>query len=83
MFLKLKSSLHLNVRHNVIGPFQFLIATLIVSESLLIHWMLIIAETESAERIIVGALSITVLIAVLVIFTIIYYIKKSHELLDK
>lgn len=70
--------MHLNAQHNVIGPFQFLISTLIISESLLIYWMSLIAKMETTERIVVGALSITVLIAVLVIFTVIYWIKKSH-----
>lgn len=66
-----------NLKHNFIGPFQFLAVTLIVSEFLLGYWMLFVAE-DYYERIVAGSLSITVLIAVLVIFCVVYYIKKNH-----
>ena len=71
--------------HYFIGPFQFLILSLFVSEGFLVYWMYRIDafsdSTNSAiyyERIIVGSLSIAVLIAVLAVFTIVYRIKKSH-----
>ena len=69
--------MHLNLRHNFIGPFQFLIFSLLISESLLGLWLMR-TGIESTERIVAGALSIAVLIAVLVIFCVIYWIKKTH-----
>lgn len=76
-----------NLRHNLIGPFQFLVLSLIVSEGLLVYWMSKISDntipTNHYERIVVGSFSITVLIAVLVIFTVIYYIKKKHNDFNK
>ena len=74
--------MHLNLKHNVIGPFQFLIFSLVLSKSLLVCWMSGIDPENSMERIIVGAFSITVLIAVLVIFCVIYWIKKTHNDFD-
>jgi len=65
------------LRYYVIGPFQFLLFSLFTSEFLLGYWMLFIAQ-DYYERIVAGSLSITVLIAVLVIFCVIYYIKKNH-----
>jgi len=68
-------------KHYILGPFQFLILALSVSEILLVFWMSEIDEKlESAyfERIVVGSFSITVLIAVLVIFCVIYYVKKNN-----
>ena len=55
-----------------------------MSESLLAFWMygLVFStnafDTVNNERIVVGSLSIAVLIAVLVIFSVVYKIKKSH-----
>ncbi len=76
---------HDKFRRRVIGPFQFLILSLFVSEGFLAYWMSRInAFSDSTnstiyyERIIVGSLSIAVLIAVLVVFTVVYRIKKSH-----
>ena len=73
------------VRRYAIGPFQFLALSLIVSEGLLAYWMIKIFDfTDSAsstynyERIVVGSLSIAVLIAVLVVFSVVYKIKKHH-----
>ena len=69
-------------KHYFLGPFQFLILALSASEILLGYWMLEIdGSFESAyfERIVVGSLSITVLIAVLVIFCIIYCVKKNKN----
>jgi len=67
------------LHYYVIGPFQFLAFSLTVSQILLGSWML---RTDivigSTERIVAGALSIAVLIAVLVIFCIVYSIKKNH-----
>ena len=71
-------------RRRYIGPFQFLLVSLITSESLLAFWMygLVFStnafDTINNERIVVGSLSIAVLIAVLVVFSVVYNIKKSH-----
>jgi len=71
-------------RRYAVGPFQFLAFSLIMSESLLAFWMygLVFStnafDTVNNERIVVGSLSIAVLIAVLVIFSVVYKIKKSH-----
>ena len=72
------------VRRYILGPFQFLALSLIISESLLVFWISqIVNFTDNApdsmyyERIVVGSLSIAVLIAVLVVFSVIYKIKKS------
>jgi len=72
-------------RRRFIGPFQFLIVALSVSEGFLAFWMYKINAFSNLdnssiyyERIVVGSLSIAVLIAVLVVFTIVYRIKKSH-----
>ena len=68
-----------DLQHKFIGPFQFLIYSLSISESLLGFWLLRTdIVIESTERIVAGALSIAVLIAVLVIFCVIYWIKKTH-----
>ena len=76
-----------NLQHNLIGPFQFLALSLIASESLLAYWMSKLTDftipANHYERIVVGSFSITVLIAVLVIFCVIYYIKKKHGDFDK
>ena len=71
-------------RRYAVGPFQFLAFSLIMSESLLAFWMygLVFStnafDTVNNERIVVGSLSIAVLIAVLVIFSVVYKVKKSH-----
>ena len=65
-------------RRIFIGPFQFLAISLIVSETLLGVWMLEEAE-NSTERIVAGSLSIAVLIAVLVVFCVIYYVKRKYD----
>jgi len=58
--------MHLNLRHNVIGPFQFLALSLIVSEILLGWWMYQVKDSlDFIERIVIGSLSIAVVIAVL------------------
>jgi hypothetical protein len=46
-----------NLRHNFIGPFQFLILTLSISEILLGIWMLTIQKGAEGyyERIVVGS----------------------------
>ena len=72
------------VRRYAIGPFQFLALSLIVSEGMLAYWMIQLFDftssnsTDYYERIIVGSLSIAILIAVLVVFSIVYKIKKQH-----
>jgi len=62
----------------IIGPFQFLVVCLLVSEFLLVCWMIFV-KPEYNERIVIGAFSITVLISILAIFCIIYKIKKDAE----
>lgn len=69
-------------QYYIIGPFQFLLFSLSISEFLLILWMSR-EGIESTERIVAGALSIAVLIAVLVIFCIIYWIKRTHGDFDE
>jgi len=73
-------------RRYVIGPFQFLVFSLIASESLLVFWLFNLfdfttsaPDTAHYERIIVGSLFIAVLIAVLVVFSVVYKIEKSHD----
>jgi len=73
-----------DLQHKFIGPFQFLIYSLSISESLLGFWLF---RTDivvgSTERIVAGSLSVAVLIAVLVVFCIIYWIKKTRGDFDK
>jgi len=71
-----------NHRRIILGPFQLITGSLIVSELLLGYWMLSKAE-EPYERIVAGSLSIAVLIAFLVVFSVIYYIKKSKGDFDQ
>ncbi len=73
-------------RRYAVGPFQFLAFSLIASESLLVFWMSKLfnfsataSDTAFYERIVVGSLFIAVLIAVLVVFSVVYKIKKSHD----
>jgi len=64
-------------------PFLFLIGVLASSEIFLFAWLIVIdPDSGNAfyERIVVGALSITILIAVLVISCIIYWIKTYSEM---
>ena len=70
--------MHIRFKHNVIGPYQFLILSLLISETLFGYWMFF-TKTDSTERIVAGAFSISVLITVLVIFCVIYSIKKKHD----
>jgi len=80
-------------RRYFIGPFQFLAFSLIMSEGLLLYWMskinavlnadpitvpISVLDTIYYERTIVGSLFIAVLIAVLVVFSIVYKIKNNH-----
>ncbi len=72
------------LRRRAIGPFQFLILSLSVSEGFLVYWMYeinVFSDSPNSiiyyERIIIGSLFIAVLIAVLVVFTVVYRIKKS------
>ena len=64
-------------------PFLFLIAVLAISEIFLLVWLNGIDSTSVTayhERIVVGALSITILIAVLVISCVIFWIKIYSEI---
>ena len=72
-------------RRYVLGPFQFLAFSLIASEIMLAYWMSQLFDftgspnsTDHYERIVVGSLSIAVLIAILVVFSVVYKIKKHH-----
>jgi len=60
------------------GPFTLLTIALIVSELLLGSWMLS-AAAGSTEKIIAGSLSVAVLIAFLVIYCVIYWIKTEFD----
>jgi hypothetical protein len=60
------------------GPFTLLTIALIVSELLLGAWMLS-AEAASYERIVAGSLSVAVLIAFLVVFCVVYWIKTEFD----
>lgn len=64
-------------RRFIIGPFQFLAISLISSEIILWKWMSLSEITDFTERIIAGTFFIAVLIAVLVVFCIIYLMKKK------
>ena len=63
-------------------PYYFLIASLAISEAFLIIWMVIVARTIDTERIVVGSLSIAILIAVLVVYCVVYWIKMNSEIED-
>jgi len=76
--------MHLNLRHNILGPFQFLALSLIVSEILLGWWLYQVKDSaDSTERIVIGSLSIAVVMAILVVFCVVYWIKKTHGDFDK
>lgn len=73
-------------KHYVIGPFQFLLYVLVISEILLMGWMVGINPDDKMayyERIVVGSFSITILIAVLVVFSVVYHIKKDKKDFDQ
>ena len=59
-------------------PLILLAFILIVSEILMGLWMLIIA-TDPYERIVAGSLSVTILIAFLVVFCVMYHIKTEFD----
>jgi len=63
-------------------PYYFLISSLILSELFLAIWMFFVATTPTAERIVVGSLSIAVLIAVLVVYCVIYWINTNSAIED-
>ena len=64
----------------LIGPFLFLAVSLTSSEILLLDWMSMSHfSSDDGERIIAGAIFISVIIAVLVIFCIIYWIKRKTD----
>ncbi len=63
-------------------PYYFLIISLIVSEVFLAVWMVYVASSPTTERIVVGSLSIAVLIAVLVVYCIIYWINMNSKIED-
>jgi len=66
------------IRRLFIGPFQFLAFSLITSEIIFGLWLYEVKDyTDYAERIVAGSFSIGVLIAILVIFCVVYSIKKK------
>ena len=79
--MKCKRTRKESCKHYVLGPFQFLITCLVTSQILLWVWLFMLIENKdySYERIVIGAFSITDLIAILVIFCVIYNIKKKSN----
>ena len=67
-----------NTGRLVIGPFQFLTISLISSEYIMWNWISI-SEIIPSERIIAGGLYLAVLIAILVIFCVVYWIKRKYN----
>ena len=59
------------------GPFTLLVISLIVSESLMVVWMLF-TTPNSTERVVAGSLSVAVFIAYLVVFCVVYWIKTAY-----
>jgi len=97
LYDKFKEETIPKIRHNAIGPFQFLAISLITSEGLLLYWMseinkalnadpitvpIYLLDTIYYERIIAGSLSLADLIAVLVVFSVVYRIKKKNKDFD-
>ena len=64
-----------------VGPFKFLILSLVTSQSFFGLWMVLIGNDNesSAERIVIGSLTIVVLIAIVVIFCVVYYTKRKYD----
>ena len=60
------------------GPFALLTCALIASELLLGAWILS-TKADTTERIVAGSLSIAVLIAFLVVFCVVYWIKMDYD----
>ena len=67
-----------NTGRLVIGPFQFLTISLISSEYILWNWISM-SEIIPSERIVAGALYLSVLIAILVVFCVVYWIKRTYN----
>ena len=63
----------------LIGPFLFLVLSLTSSEILLGSWMSISDFSSYDERVVAGAIFIAVIIATLIIFCIIYWIKRKKD----
>jgi len=63
-------------------PYRFLIIAMIISELLLMIWMGYVAEKPTNERIVVGSLSIAVLIAVLVVYSVITWMITNSKIED-
>jgi len=64
-----------------VGPFKFLILSLVTSQLFFGLWMILIGNDpdSSAERIVIGSLTIVVLIAVVVIFCVVYLTKRKYD----
>ena len=65
-----------------LNSYYFLIFSLSISEGLLLYWMSSVFEKGGPEKIVVGSLSIAVLIAVLVVYCVIYWINTNSKIED-
>ena len=64
-----------------VGPFKFLILSLITSQLFFGLWLILIGNNNnsSAERIVIGSLTIVVLIAIVVVFCVVYFTKRKYD----
>ena len=64
-----------------VGPFKFLILSLVTSQLFFGLWMVLIGNDvdSSAERIVIGSLTIVVLIAIVVVFCVVYFTKRKYD----
>jgi len=64
-----------------VGPFKFLILSLVTSQLFFGLWMVLIGNDNdsSDERIVIGSLTIVVLIAIVVIFCVVYFTKRKYD----
>ena len=64
-------------------PRIFLAFTLVLTEVLLVMWLYKIIESDNPdERIVVGSFMITTLIAVLVVYCIVYLVQRRYDHFD-
>ncbi len=63
-----------------IGPFQFLAAFFFVSEAIPVYWMLIATNTD--ERYVAGSFSLAVLVAVVIVFCVMFCIQRRYDHLN-
>ena len=64
-----------------VGPFKFLILSLVTSQLFFGLWMVLIGNDNdsSDERIVIGSLTIVVLIAIVVVFCVVYFTKRKYD----